>query len=277
MSEATSDDVLEFTILGCGSSGGVPRADGAWGVCDPAEPRNWRTRCSLAVRRKTALNQSNMTTILVDVSPDFRLQAMQAGLTHLDAVLISHDHADQIHGIDDIRAFFLRQRRRIDCLANQDTAASLNSRFHYIFKGDKGYPAIADLRIPPPFGETFAIEGPSGPIPVTTYDQDHGDVQALGFRFGGVAYSADVVRLSAQAMEMLQDLDVLIIDALRYLPHPTHAHLDQALAWIDALKPRRAILTNMHIDLDYQTLKDSLPPNVEPAYDGMRFETPLRA
>jgi len=277
MTDQTGEDVLEFTILGCGSSGGVPRADGAWGVCDPAEPRNWRTRCSLAVRRKTPLNQLDMTTILVDVSPDFRLQAMHAGLTHLDTVLVSHDHADQIHGIDDIRAFFLRQRRRIECLANQDTISSLNARFRYIFEGDKGYPAIADLKLAPPFGERFEIDGPSGAIAVSTYEQDHGDVQALGFRFGGVAYSADVVRLSPQAKEMLQNLDVLIIDALRYLPHPTHAHLDQALAWIDELKPRRAILTNMHIDLDYQTLKASLPANVEPAYDGMRFEAPIRA
>ena len=276
MSPNQGQDVLEFTILGCGSSGGVPRADGNWGVCDPTEPRNWRTRCSLAVRRKRTEYQGDMTTILVDVSPDFRLQAMHAGLTHLDAVLISHDHADQIHGIDDIRAFFIRQRRRIPSIANAATISSLTHRFRYIFDGDEGYPAIADITEAPPFGEVFRVDGPTGSIPVVTYDQDHGDVRALGFRFGGVAYSADVVRFPPDTMDALRGLDVLIVDALRYTPHPTHAHLDLALAWIDELKPKRAILTNMHVDLDYRTLCESLPAGVEPAYDGMRFEVPIR-
>jgi phosphoribosyl 1,2-cyclic phosphate phosphodiesterase len=262
---------LEFTILGCGSSGGVPRADGNWGVCDPAEPRNRRSRCSLAVRRLSQTGTGELTTAVVDLSPEFRLQAIEAGLTRLDTVLLSHDHADQTHGLDDIRAFAIRHRQRITCLTDETTRQSMLGRFRYVFEGDKGYPAISDLGLTPGFGQNFEISGPSGAIPVMTYDQDHGDIRALGFRFGGVAYSSDVVRLPSESMALLQDLDVLIVDALRYAPHPTHANLEQALAWVEELQPRRTILTNMHIDLDYQTLMRELPPTVEPAFDGMRF------
>ncbi len=264
---------LEFTLLGSGSSGGVPRADGAWGACDPAEPRNLRTRCSLLVRRPGPGGPEVWTTALVDTSPDLRLQTVAAGVKRVDAVLYSHDHADQSHGVDDLRAFWLRTGCRVPCYMDAFTQARLTHRFDYVFAGAGDYPAIAEARPIPPHGATWQVEGPSGAIPIVTYDQDHGEVRSVGYRFGDVAYSSDVVDLPPSAMEALQGLDVLIVDALRYRPHPTHAHVDLALRWIAELKPRRAILTNLHIDLDYRTLAAELPSGVEPGYDGLRFET----
>ena len=264
---------LEFTILGCGSSGGVPRADGDWGACDPADPRNRRSRCSLSVRRKTVSDDGLMTTIVVDTAPEFRLQAVAAGLGRLDAVLFSHDHADQAHGIDDLRGFFHRQGAPIPCYMDAFTRARLATRFGYVFQGEGGYPAIAVERVLPPHGQTWSIGGPSGEIPIATYDQDHGEIRSVGYRFGDVAYSSDVVALPDESMAALQGLEVFIVDALRERPHPTHAHLARALGWIETLRPRRAILTNLHQDLDHRALSARLPPNVEAAYDGMRFET----
>ncbi len=269
-----SDD-LEFTILGCGSSGGVPRADGAWGACDPDDPRNARTRCSLLVRRRSADGPARETTVVVDASPEFRLQTARAGVKRLDALLLTHDHADQCHGIDDIRAFSIVQRARIPCRADAATCATLRSRFGYIFEGEGLYPAIASLEEVPAFDAPWSVEGPSGAIPVRTFDQDHGPVRSLGYRFGDVAYSSDVVDLSEAAFEALAGVKVWILDALRYTPHPTHAHVDKALAWIERVRPQRAILTNMHIDLDYATLAAQLPPGVEPAFDGLTFRTPV--
>jgi phosphoribosyl 1,2-cyclic phosphate phosphodiesterase len=268
---------LEATILGSGSSGGVPRADGDWGRCNPQDPHNWRSRCSLAVRRVTGetVDPLQQTTVIVDVSPDFRTQAVRCGVKRIDQVLFSHDHADQTHGIDDIRAFSYRQRGRIPCRADAATEATLLRRFRYVFEGEKGYPPIATLSLLPAFGTPFFLDGPSGAIPVLTYDQDHGDVRAVGYRFGNVAYSSDVVGLPDASIAALQGLDVFVVDALRYAPHPSHAHLDLALQWIAALQPRRAILTNLHIDLDYQTLCNELPMGVEPAYDGLTFRSAL--
>jgi phosphoribosyl 1,2-cyclic phosphate phosphodiesterase len=257
--------------MGCGSSGGVPRADGNFGACDPDEPKNWRTRCSLAVRRIPAEPDAQATTVIVDTSPDFRLQCARSGVYRVDGVLFTHDHADQTHGIDDIRAFFLRQRRRIPCTTDAVTRASLMRRFGYIFESEGGYPAIADMALIPGYGAPFSVEGPSGPVTARAYDLDHGGVRSLGFRFDDVAYLPDVLDIPDESLEGLRDLDVLIVDALRYAPHPTHAHLDKALAWIEALKPRRAVLTNMHIDLDYETLSRELPVGVVPGYDGLKL------
>jgi len=227
------------------------------------------------VRRKGASPQSDETTILIDTSPDLRLQTAAAGVRRIDAALLTHDHADQTHGIDDLRAFFIRMRQRIPCWMDRQTSATMRFRFGYIFEGEGGYPAICDARELPPHGEPWSIDGPSGPIPVMTFDQDHGGVRSVGYRFGAVAYSSDVVRLPASAMEALQGVEVFIVDALRYRPHPTHATVAQALDWIAALKPRRAILTNMHIDLDYAGLAAELPPGVEPGHDGLRFEVEI--
>lgn len=271
MSEA---GILEVTVLGSGSSGGVPRADGAWGACDPTDPRNRRSRCGLLVRRKSA-DGGPETTVLIDTSPELRQQTAAAGVTRVDAVLYTHDHADQVHGIDDLRAFFLRQRARIPIYADDPTWATLDRRFGYVFRAEGGYSAICDRLPMPPLGQPFEIDGPSGPIPVIAYDQDHGGVRSLGFRIGGLAYSADVVGLPEPAFEILQGVDVFIVDALRYLPHPTHAHVDLALDWLARIQPRRGILTNLHIDLDYAELSARVPLGVEVAYDGMRFELEL--
>ncbi|HLZ84032.1 MAG TPA: MBL fold metallo-hydrolase [Caulobacteraceae bacterium] len=260
---------LEVVVLGSGSSGGVPRADGNWGACDPANPLNRRSRCSLMVRRRSGEGSERQTTIVVDASPEFRLQTAEAGVKRLDALLMTHDHADQAHGIDDIRAFALRQRARIPCWTDAATRESLTRRFGYIFAGEGYYPAIADLRDVPPHGQAWSVDGPSGPIPVVTFDQDHGGSRSVGYRFGNLAYSSDVVDIPEGVFEALQGLDVWIVDALRYTPHPTHAHVERTLEWIARVRPRRAILTNLHIDLDYDELTSRLPPGVEAAHDGL--------
>jgi phosphoribosyl 1,2-cyclic phosphate phosphodiesterase len=190
----------------------------------------------------------------------------------VDAVLFTHDHADQAHGIDDLRAFFLRNRTQTPCYMDAPTRRSLTRRFDYIFTGMGGYPAICEPRDLPAYGVDFEIDGPSGPIPVVGFDQDHGEIRSVGFRFGGVAYSADAVGFPEEAFAALEGLDVWIVDALRDRPHPTHAHVEMALDWIARVKPKRAILTNLHIDLDYADLSRRLPAGVEPAYDGLRFE-----
>lgn len=269
---------LEVVILGCGSSGGVPRTDGNWGACDPKDRRNWRSRCSLLVRRvEEGTSAEGATTLIVDAAPELRLQCAAAGARRLDGVLLTHDHADQVHGIDDIRAFFLRQASKIPCWMNAETAATMHARFAYLFDGAPGpYPAIASPR-EARAGAAWPVGGPSGEIPVLAFDQDHGASRSLGYRFGPVAYSSDVVGLPEAAFAALAGVDVWIVDALRYTPHPTHAHVDKALAWIERVRPKRAILTNLHIDLDYAELARRLPPGVEPAYDGLRFFVELAA
>jgi phosphoribosyl 1,2-cyclic phosphate phosphodiesterase len=262
---------LEFTVLGCGSSAGVPRADGNWGVCDPAEPRNSRSRCSLLVRRSSPDGAEHETTVLVDTSPDLRLQTASAGAKRLDAVLFTHDHADQTHGLDDVRAFALRNRRRTPCHMDEATHATLMRRFGYVFRGEAGYPAICDDHLIPVHGTHWAVDGPSGSIPIVSFDQDHGAIRSVGYRFGPVAYSSDVVDLPPEAFAALAGVKVWIVDALRYTPHPTHAHLARTLDWVSRVQPERTILTNMHIDMDFNVLAAELPQGVEPAYDGLRF------
>lgn len=266
---------LEITILGSGSSGGVPRADGAWGACDPAEPRNRRSRCSLLVRRRADAPGAEETTVLVDTSPDLRLQTAGAGANRLDGVVYTHDHADQAHGIDDVRAFALSSGRRVACYADAPTARTLRARFGYCFTAQGLYPAICDLHSLPPLGTDWTIDGPSGPVPVRGFEVDHGAAPAVGFRFGSVGYVPDAVALPEAAFAALSGVEVVILDALRDRPHPTHAHVGLALSWIERLRPARAILTNLHIDLDYAELAARLPTGVEPAYDGLRFEIAL--
>lgn len=259
---------LEFTILGCGSSGGIPRADGNWGDCDPDEPKNRRSRCSLLVRRGEG---QGATSVVIDTSPDFRLQAIAAQLRRLDAVLYTHDHADQAHGIDDTRAFFLQDRRKIPTWMDAATRDSLSARFGYIFEAQGGYPAIMEPKLIPPHGAPWSVSGPGGDIPVMTFDVEHGDIRAVGYRIGGVAYTPDVGGISDESFDALADLDVWIVDALRWTTHPSHSHVEQTLEWISRAKPRKAILTNMHIDLDYNAIAARLPANVIPAFDGMTF------
>lgn len=265
-------ETLEIVILGCGSSGGVPRGDGDWGVCDPAEPKNRRSRCSLLARRRGPDGETN---VLIDTSPDLRAQALAAELTHVDAVLYTHDHADQTHGIDDLRVFAIRSRRRIPAWMDKATREALYQRFRYIFESVEGYPAILEARDLPPHGEPWMIHGAGGPIPVATFDQAHGPIRSVGYRLGPVAYSSDVSDLDDAAMDAVRGCDLWIVDALRMTPHPTHAHLERTLDWIAAAQVRRAVLTNLHIDMDYGTLCSIVPSNVEVGFDGWSVELSL--
>jgi phosphoribosyl 1,2-cyclic phosphate phosphodiesterase len=263
---------LRLTILGCGSSGGVPRIAEGWGACDPANPKNRRRRCSVLVER---LGPAGTTAVLVDTSPDLREQLIDAGVKRLDAVLLSHPHADHTHGIDDLRPLCLAMRRRLDIYMNETTSQIVRWGFSYIFQTPDGssYPPIAnELRLMA--GKLRQVEGPGGAIEATPFNLDHGEIIALGFRFGGLAYTPDVKRIPEASLPFLEGLDLWIIDALRYRPHPSHFSLEDALNWIEKMRPRRAILTNLHTDLDYEELRSRLPANVEPAYDGMRIEIP---
>ena len=256
---------LEAVILGCGSSGGVPRGDGDWGACDPAEPRNRRTRCSLLLRRSGPDGETN---VLIDTSPDLRTQALAAGLRSVDAVLYTHDHADQTHGIDDLRVFAMRRRKRIDAWMDLATGTALKERFRYIFESVEGYQAILEARDLPPFGQPFEVSGPGGALKVVTFDQAHGPIRSVGYRVGPVAYSSDVSDLDERALEEVAKAELWIVDALRYTPHPTHAHLDRTLDWIARSGVPRAVLTNLHLDMDYATLRAVLPENVDVGFDG---------
>ena len=259
---------LTFTILGCGSSGGVPRIGGFWGDCDPANPKNHRRRCSLLIQRT---GQGGTTNVLIDTSPDMRQQLLDADVGYLNGVLYTHEHADHIHGIDDLRVAAINARERVNVWADQRTYDHLMRRFSYCFvqPQDSAYPPICDInRIAP---QTYVIvNGPGGQITAQPFDQVHGTINALGYRIGSLAYSSDLNDLPGESIEALANLDIWIVDALRRTPHPSHFSLEETLQWIERIGPKRAILTNMHVDMDYETLCAELPENVEPAYDGMR-------
>jgi phosphoribosyl 1,2-cyclic phosphate phosphodiesterase len=263
---------LEVTILGSGSSGGVPRGDGDWGACDPNEPKNRRSRCSMLARRR---GPDGVTSVLIDTSPDLREQMLAARATSLDAVLYTHDHADQTHGIDDLRVFALRRRQRIPAWMDQPTADALLPRFRYIFESVQNYPVLLDLNLIPPHGERWNVCGPGGEIPVVTFDQAHGPIRSVGYRLGDVSYSSDVSDLDDAAFDAIRGSKLWIVDALRWTPHPTHAHVDKTLDWIARADVERAVLTNLHIDLDYNDLSARVPPNVEVGYDGWTASVPL--
>jgi phosphoribosyl 1,2-cyclic phosphate phosphodiesterase len=267
-------DTLKVTILGCGSSGGVPRIGGHWGACDPANPRNRRQRCSILAER---IGAGGRTTVLVDTSPDMRNQLLDAGIGRLDAVLYSHEHADHTHGIDDLRAIALNMRARVPVYLDATTADFVMTRFAYCFETPMGstYPPILTARQLRP-GREEVIDGEGGPLAALPFKLPHGDIDALGYRFGGLAYTPDLNGVTDAATGALTGLDVWIVDALRRTPHPSHLSLDETLALIERFRPARAILTNMHIDLDYETLRAELPPGVEPAHDGMVVELALQ-
>ena len=263
---------IEVTILGSGSSGGVPRGDGDWGACDPAEPRNRRSRCSMLARR---YGPGGETTVLIDTSPDLRAQMLAAEVRQVDAVLYTHDHADQTHGIDDLRVFAMRRRRRIPAWMDSATYAALHGRFRYIFDSVQGYPAILEARTLPPHGEPWSLDGDGGAIPVVTFDQAHGPIRSVGYRLGDVSYSSDVSDLDEAALDAVRGSKLWIVDALRWTPHPTHAHVDRTLDWIARAGVERAVLTNLHLDLDYGVLRNRLPTGVEVGYDGWNTIVPL--
>ena len=263
---------LVATILGSGSSAGVPRLGGPngagdWGACDPTNPKNRRRRCSLLVQR-------GRTNVLVDTSPDLREQLLSACVAHLDGVLMTHPHADQTNGIDDLRPLMFLMKKRVDMYADRATLDHLKRQFGYCFatpKGSEYPPIITGHQIPEPFAP-FEVRGEGGPVPALAFWQDHGAIASLGYRFGPIAYSSDVKELDDAAFSTLEGVKLWIVDALRYTPHPTHANVDTALAWIARVKPERAVLTNLHHEVDYEQLRAQLPEGVEPAYDGMTIE-----
>lgn len=253
---------MKVTVLGCGTSSGVPRIGNDWGACDPKEPKNRR-------RRVSVLFQAGGHDVLVDTAPDFREQMLDARLRKLDAVFYSHAHSDHAHGIDDLRQFFHLMRAPVDCYATAATWADLKPRFSYVFEGGDGYP---------PSARDHVLNGPVkvGPMTVVPFEQIHGPIRSTGYRVeaGGksACYSTDLNDLTLSADKAVNRCDLWIVDCLRRKPHPTHSHLERTLSWIERLKPLRAILTHMDNTMDYKSLFRELPRGVEPGYDMMSVE-----
>ena len=256
---------LVCTILGCGSSGGVPRLGGHWGNCDPANPRNRRRRCSMLVERH---DTGGTTRVLIDTSPDMREQLLDAGIGSLDAVVWTHGHADHTNGIDDLRQIVFNTRRRLAVWADGPTQEQLVARFAYAFVQPEGspYPPILDMHT---IAGDVVVTGEGGPLTLTPFRANHGNIDALGFRIGPLAYLPDAVDIPEESWPLLEGLDTWVVDALRHKPHPTHAHLALTLEWIARARPVRAVLTNMHNDLDHDAVAAETPPHVTPAHDGM--------
>lgn len=264
-------------ILGCGSSGGVPRVGGDWGVCDPSEPKNRRSRCSLYVEYWEGQEEppaNERTAVLIDTSPDLREQLLRAGVTRLDALLYTHDHADQSHGIDDLRAIAYRMRKRIPTYMDAHTKEHVYNRFEYCFEMPEGrvHPPILELQDLIKGKDRFEIKGAGGVLSVDVLELSHGPTPSLGFIFDEkLAYTPDVWDISDAGFKALTGIDTWILDALRYNDHPTHAHADKALSWLAKTQAKQGVLTNLHIDMDYQTLKNELFGTVSPSYDGMEI------
>ena len=250
---------IEVTILGCGSSGGVPLIGNIWGPCDPNDSRNTRRRVSILVKK-------NKKTFLVDTSPDLRMQMLDAKVKDVDAVLYTHSHADHVHGIDDLRAFCWQRKdnKPLPIYSDQYTIDQITNRFDYAFENKYG-PAVPSLAANTISIGNNTIQG----VNVEAIKQIHGKGFSLGYRFDNVAYSTDVNNLPNESMEQLKGLDLWIVDCVRYEPHYSHSHFDQTISWIKKLKPKRAILTHMGHWLDYTELKNKCPDNVEPGIDGM--------
>jgi phosphoribosyl 1,2-cyclic phosphate phosphodiesterase len=262
---------LRATVLGCGASYGVPRVGNDWGDCDPNEPKNRRFRCGLLIERLG--DGDRRTTILVDTGPELRLQLLTADVRHVDAVLYTHAHADHIHGIDDLRSFWLNSRRLVDVYSDATTKARFDQGFAYCFRTQPGsdYPPILKHH-EIVAGVPLTVTGAGGPIAVHPFRQVHGEIESLGFRFGGLAYSCDVSDFPEASLPAISGLDIWIIDALRHAVHGSHLSLAQAVGWIERMRAARGILTHMHTDLDYWRLRSDLPAHIEPAYDMMRID-----
>lgn len=265
-------DRIVATIMGCGSSGGVPRIGGNWGVCDPDNPKNRRGRCSLLIEGFSH-DSEQPTRIIVDTGCDLREQLLAAEVDRVDAVLYTHEHADHTHGIDDLRVLALNNRKRVDVYFSQEAANRIVPSFAYCFTAPpgSGYPPILNQHIIEA-GEPLTVDGPGGSITVHPFRQDHGEIFSLGFRVHNFAYSCDLSGIPPESDAAVSGLDCWVLDALRPDPHPSHLSLSEALQHVERYKPRHAVLTNLHIDLDYNQTDAMTPDHVRPAYDGLQVD-----
>lgn len=256
---------MRVTILGCGGAGGVPSISAGWGACDPHEPRNRRRRPSILV-------EEGDTAILVDTSPDLRSQLLDADVRRLDGIVYTHDHADHLHGLDDLREINRAMRQGLNIFGSMGTLDTIRTRFGYALGDlDQGADSIyRPILSPVEITGSFAIGG----INITPLDQDHGYARTLGLHFGFVAYSTDAVDMPEETFAQLAGVPVWIIGCLLDYPHPTHAHVDKVVEWVDRVKPSRAFLTHMGPRLDYQALCNRLPAHIRPAHDGLVIEYP---
>ena len=264
---------IQFTLLGTGSSGGVPRVGNQWGKCDPSNPKNRRRRCALLVE---LLSDAGTTAVLIDAGVDLREQLLSANVMHLDGVLLTHSHADHIFGLDDLRQLALVMKSPIPVHMDANTADTVMPAFGYIFRQapTSSYPAFCtDLEIH--HDKLTTIQGAAGAIEFHPLVVEHGDIHALGFRMGNIAYLPDMKKVAdSRSLKALENLDVLIVDCLREVNHPAHLSLSESLEFIEQINPRRAVLTNMHSDLDYESLLKRLPENIVPGFDGFQLALP---
>jgi phosphoribosyl 1,2-cyclic phosphate phosphodiesterase len=265
-------DRIVATIMGCGSSGGVPRIGGSWGACDPSNPRNRRRRCSLLLTG-TSAGSDEATQIVIDTGCDLREQLLDANVGRVDAVFYTHEHADHTHGIDDLRVLALNNRKRVDVYFSQEAANRIVPSFAYCFTAPpgSGYPPILNQHIIH-HSQPVTIDGPGGSITLTPFHQLHGEILSLGFRVGDFAYSCDLSGIPEESFDAVSGLKLWVLDALRPTPHPSHLSLPESLDLIERQRPGQAVLTNLHIDLDYTQLDATTPAYVAPAFDGMQID-----
>lgn len=260
--------MLKVTILGCGGSGGVPLlggADhrGAWGACDPGEPRNRRSRSSIAVQAPDG------TTLLVDAGPDLRAQLLAHGIGRIDAVLLTHAHADHVMGLDELRIMNRIMGRALPLYATARTLEDVGRRFDYAFRPvTPGFfrPALEAQEVQP--GGTVTIAG----FEVRLFSQDHRVMETLGIRIGNFGYSTDVVEMPEPGFSALEGVRDWVVGCFQRQPHPVHAHVEKVIDWAERLRPARTVLTHMGPDLDWAWMRGALPPGMEPAFDGMVLE-----
>lgn len=251
----------KFTILGCGSSLGSPWITNYWGNCNKKNKKNIRTRCCAHFQYKNI-------SVLIDTSPDLKIQFKQNNLKNVDSVLYTHEHADQTSGIFELRPFFWKNKKKIDIYGSKKTIKELKTKYDFCFISKQGYKPIAKAHI---IKNNFLIEKGVNKIKISSFQVQHGLIKSSAYVFNKIAYISDCSKIPNNSKKLINNLDFLIIDCLRFKFHPGHFNFDEATALAKDLKPKKTILTNLHVDLDYNILKKKLPSNIIPAFDGMSF------